>query len=213
MSLPGLSQQEFTDLLLSVGKSLQGRRPLSPVEVGKHCTKSIAAGATPKQITEALMMTDRTMVKKFQRLSDLVPEARHLVGWGHSGDRSISFSTATLLASMSETDQDITGQAVLRHRLTRDETRSIIQLLERSGDTLEACIDRVIRRRPIVRLRYMILGAVIDESAKASLSTLSQNQRDDLLNQVLSRNFPNTDKFTTKLGIDRFTIIGGKKCR
>ena len=50
---------------------------------------------------------------------------------------------------------DTAGQATLRMRIESDsitpaEIRSIVQLWERSGDTLEDCIARVIRRRPKV---------------------------------------------------------------
>jgi hypothetical protein len=208
--VPGLSQQEFKELLLSVGKTTRDRRPLSPVEVGELCAKSVAAGASVSQITEALQMTDRGMVVKFQRLLDLVPGVRHLVSWGHSGDGAIGFSTAAELARMSDSNQEIAAEAVLRNRLTRDEMRSVIQLLDRSGDTLEECIERVVRRRPVIRLRQIVLGAVTVDSARKSLASLSQNRRDDILEQVVRRLFPRADKFTSKLGIDRFAIIGGK---
>ncbi len=68
--LPGLTQREFQELLLSVGKTTRARRPLSPVEVGELCAKSIEEGASPKELTEALRMTDRNMISKFLRLRD-----------------------------------------------------------------------------------------------------------------------------------------------
>lgn len=208
--VPGLDEQEFKELLLSVGKTTRQRRPLSPVEVGELCAKSIRAGASASEITKALRMTDRSMVTKFQRLLELVPGVRHLVSWGHSGDGAIGFSTAAELARMSERNQETAAKAVLQHRLTRDEMRSVIQLLDRSGDTLERCVERVIRRRPVVRVRQIVLGAITGASTRESLSSLSQNQRDDIFDQVVRRLFPAADKFTAKLGVDRFAIIGGK---
>src|SRR4051794_30109695 len=124
--LPGLTDLEFQELLLSVGKTTRARRPLSPVEVGDLCAKSIEAGANVKEVTEALGMTDKGMISKFLRVKDLTPSIRHLVSWGNSGDGAIGFSVAAQLARMSETQQSDTSNAILKHRLTRDEMTSVI---------------------------------------------------------------------------------------
>jgi len=207
---PGLTRREFQELLLSVGKTTRSRRPLSPVEVGNLCEKSIGKGASPKEITEAVKMTDRSMISKFVRLRALIPEVRHLVSWGYSGDAAIGFSVAFQLARMSESQQPVASAAVLKYRLTRDEMTSVIQLLERSGDPLDKCVDRVVRRRPVVRIRQIVLGAVTSAASSAKLSFLSQLQRDELLERIVSRLFPKATDYTAKLGVDRFTIIGGK---
>jgi hypothetical protein len=208
--LPGLTSREFQELLLSVGKTTRARRPLSPVEVGELCAKSVDKGANPKEITEELKMTDRGMVSKFLRVRDLVPEIRHLVSWGSSGDGAIGFSVAAQLARLSEGDQATASEAILKYRLTRDEMISVIQLLERSKQPLEACVERVVHRRPVVRIRQIVIGAVTSSQLGAKLCSLSQLKRDELLERIVSRLFPDAKDFTTKLGIGRFAIIGGK---
>lgn len=208
--LPGLTRKQFQSLLLSVGKTTRARRPLSPVEVGELCAKAMAAGADAKTVTENLKMTDRTMISKFLRVSALAPEIRHLVSWGYSGDGAIGFSVAALLGRLPEADQTVAAEAIIKNKLTRDEMISVIQLVERSKEPLQACIDRVLRRRPVVRVRQFILGAVTASTSIERLSTMSQLERDALLDRIVRRLYPEARDFTPKLGAERFAIIGGK---
>jgi hypothetical protein len=208
--LPGLTQREFQELLLSVGKTARARRPLSPVEVGELCAKAIQKGVTPKELTEALQMTDRNMVSKFLRMRELIFPVRHLVSWGYSGDGAIGFSAAAHLARLPEDKQATCSEAIVKYRLTRDEMVSVLQLLERSEQPLEACVHRVVHRRPIVSVRQVVLGAVTCPDAEPKLRSLSQLQRDELLKRIVCRLFPTVKDFTAKLGIDRFAVIGGK---
>lgn len=208
--LPGLTQAEFTALLLSVGKTNRDRRPLSPVEAGLLCTKSITAGSNAGDIARACHLKDSSMISKFLRVTDLSPEIRHLVSWGNSGDGALGFSTAAEVMKLPAVSHSVACTAALQHRFTRDEMRSVVQLVERSGDSLEECIVRVVRRRPVVRVRQVVLGAVTDEPLKRALAGMTQLERDDLLSDTVRGLFPSARDFTAKLGGDRFTIIGGK---
>ena len=208
--LPGLNKREFQELLFSVGKTTRQRRPLSPVEVGDLCAKSVAKGAGPKEITKALKMTATSIIAKFLRVRDLIPSVRHLVSWGFSGDGAIGFTVAAELARLPKIQQSQASEAILKYQLTQNEMISIIQLLERSQDPLGMCVERVVRRRPVVRIRQIVIGSVISTTSQAKLRSLSQLQRDEVLERVVCRLFPSAKEFTAKLGTDRFTIIGGK---
>jgi len=208
--LPGLTQAEFTALLLSVGKTSRDRRPLSPVEAGQLCAKSIAAGTNADEIAKACQLKDRSMVSKFLRVTGFAPEIRHLVSWGNSGDGALGFSTAAEVIKLPAGSHSAACTAALQHRLTRDEMRSVVQLVERSGDSLDDCVVRVVRRRPVVRIRQIVLGAVMDDRLKQALGSMTQLERDDLLGDTIRQLFPSVGDFTAKLGVDRFTIIGGK---
>jgi len=208
--LPGLTKLEFQRLQFSVGKTTRQRRPLSPVEVGELCAKCVAAGACPNEITEALKMTDKGMVPKFLRVKDIVPTVRHLVSWGFSGDAAVGFSVAAQLARLPQKHHLPLAEGILKYGLSRNEMISVIQLLERSQDPLELCVQRVVRRRPVVRLQQIVLGSVTAESSVLKLRALSQLERDDILDGIIHRLFPNAKDFTAKLGTDRFAIIGGK---
>ena len=138
--LKGLTQREFQELNLSVGKTTRARRPLSPLEVADLCAKAIDNGVGRTELTRALKMTDTGMVSKFLRLREIVPEVRHLVSWGYSGDAAIGFSVAAQLARLPLDKQAAAAEAIVKHRLTRDQMISVIQLLERSKQTLAECI-------------------------------------------------------------------------
>ena len=208
--LQGLTQQEVQELLLSVGKTTRARRPLSPVEVGTLCAKAIEAGASKKEITEALQMTDEGMVSMFLHLRDLIPSVCHLVSWGFTGDGAIGFSAAAQLARLPQNNQGIASEAILKHRLTKNEIISVIQLIDRSQQPIAECVQRVVRRRPVVRIRQIVLGGVTSVESGTKLRSLSQLIRDELLERIVKRLFPSAKDFTAKLGVDRFAIIGGK---
>lgn len=208
--LPGLTEAEFRSLLLSVGKTNRDRRPLSPVEAGELCLRCVAAGVKPDEIATACLLKDRSMVSKFLRVTAFAPEIRHVVSWGNSSDGALGFSTAAELVKLPAIVHSLACTAALRHRLTRDEMRSVVQLVERSGDPLEDCVARVVRRRPVVRMRQIVIGAITNEQAAHILRTMTQLERDDLLCDAIRQLFPSAGDFTAKLGIDRFTIIGGK---
>lgn len=208
--LKGLTQREFQELNLSVGKTTRARRPLSPLEVADLCAKAIDNGVGRTELTRALKMTDTGMVSKFLRLREIVPEVRHLVSWGYSGDAAIGFSVAAQLARLPLDKQAAAAEAIVKHRLTRDQMISVIQLLERSKQTLAECINRVLSRNPVVRVRQFILGAITSAKTRSKLSSLSQLKRDELLEGVVTRLFPKAKDFTAKLGTERFAIIGGK---
>ena len=208
--IPGLSDREYEALLLSVGGGLKSRRPLSPVEVGELCVKADAAGSTKKEITAALRMTDTSMISKFVRLTKLSRPIRHEVDWGRSGESAIGFSVAAQLGRLKQTEQKVLAGLILKYRLSKTEMVSIIQLLQRSGDRLEACVERVVNRRSAVIVRHVVLGAIVIPGVESSLTCLSQLQRDETLARALKVMYPALEKVTAKLGTDRFTIVGGR---
>jgi hypothetical protein len=167
-------------------------------------------GATPKEITKSLQMTDVSMISKFLRVRELSSEVRHLVSWGYSGESAIGFSVAAQLSRLPENEHVAAADAVLRYRLTRNEMMSVIQLRERSKESLQACIDRVVGRRPTVAVRQIVLGAVLNTKVRDALHSLSQLRRDEILESCIMSTYPAAKKFTAKLGVDRFTIVGGK---
>jgi hypothetical protein len=209
--LPGISEQELLKFQLSVGKTSRSRRPYSPVECGSLCIRSLEAGATRKMITAALDMTDTGMISKFIAVKkNLIPSATHLIDWGHSGATGIGFSCATIISRFSAADQELICEAAIRSSLSRDEVRSIEQLLERSGDSLTECIERVLNRRPVTVARYMSIGIVTGNLLHQRLQTLTQKERNNILNEVIKELVPSALNADGKLGIKKFTIVGNR---
>jgi hypothetical protein len=208
--LPGLTARDLEELLLSVGKTPNELRPLSPVEVGERCRAAQAAGATRSQIAEAVALKDTGMIGKFLRLAELHHDVQHLVSWGRTGTDAIGFSVADQVARIPRNEQPKVVEAILRFAPTRDEMASVVQLHDRSGQDLESCLERVVRRRSSVTVRTVILGAISDLALQDQLSHLTQKQRDTALAAVVVELQCATEIAVAKLGVDRFAIVGGR---
>lgn len=212
--LPGIPQDEYTKLLLSVGGTSKERRPLSPVEVGEILVKSKSAGASTKTLTAGMHMTDTSMPGKFMKLIDLDESILHLVTWGASDRKALGFSVAAQLSRVERKYHLLFAQKCLEHGITKDEAVSVIQLFQRSGQTLEECFSRVVRRRPSTRTLEVILGSVAsDPTVLFALESMTQLERDQLFTRVVNSTYSNASNFSAKLGKTKFAIIGGKSVR
>jgi hypothetical protein len=205
--LQGLTREEFRKTVFSVGDAHRTDRPLSPVEVATVFHKALKAGSSRKEIAGAFQL-DSAMVARFLRLTELAPEIHHLIDWGKSKESAIGFSTASELCRAPRGDHDELAAAILKHGASKEETTSIIQLRERSGDSLGACISRVISRRPSVRVFQVVLGAVTAASLQQRLASLPQAERDKALRSVMRRLYPKMQTYSAKLGDVRFTVVG-----
>ena len=209
MSLPGLTADEFDAVLLSVG-SHQSSRPLSPVEVSRCFQRSRESGATLKEIASAVGFGGATMVGRFLRLLTLAPDILHLVNFGESKVSVVAFSTASEIVSAPIDVQSSLAQAVCKFGLTKTETRSVIQLIERSGRTFRECLNDVVMRRPVVIERQLVVGVITETAVADHLASLRQVRRDELLLEVLQELYGDLGSVTAKLGPLRFTVIGGR---
>jgi len=208
--LRGLTKQEFSQLLLSVGRTPKEQRPLSPVEVGQYCQKAETVGGHARdEITFELYMSDKGMVPKFIRLLELDPSVQHLVEWGHSNDGAIAFSAAALLVRFDKSVQKNIAKKIMEHRLTKTELTSIIQLVTRSQQSPAQCVARIVKRRPITVVRHVIIGSVVGKKLQTHLQSRTQKERDQLAQQVFAEHYPDLKHVTVKLGPKRFTVIGG----
>ena len=207
--LPGLTKEEFNQLLLSVGRTPKQRRPLSPVEVGQLCNKAETSGASRSEITLSLQMTDTGMVSKFLKLSKLDPSLQHLIEWGHSGGGAIGFSVAAQLVRFDALLQPGLAELILKHKLSKSEMISVHQLLDRSGAPLGDCVVRVVKRRPGTEELHIITGAVSETGLQAALNSRTQEQRDRHFDRALHDLLPALGRCVAKLGPSRFTVIGG----
>ena len=207
--LPGFTKEKYREALFSVGEARGRERPLSPVEVGIAFNAAIGAGASRQAVADAFQL-DASMVGRFLRLKGLVPEVHHLVDWGRSKDSAIGFSTASELSRMNRAEQATMATAILKNAMTKEETISVIQLRDRSGEPLGSCIQRVLRRRPTIRMLQVVMGAVTSQHLKEKLRSMSQLGRDKALQAVIRQVYPGIQDFSAKLGDNRFTVIGEK---
>jgi hypothetical protein len=149
-----------------------------------------------------------TIVSRFLRLRKLPPDVSHLVDWG-SGSGTVGFSSAAEIARLdSPGDQEDVVQAVLTNRLSGSEVRQIVQLRKRAARPIQDCINEVVGMRPKIEKRFVYVGVVADATAKERLTTMTQQQRDQLLALVLRTAFPAVKPAIARLGTDRFTLVG-----
>jgi hypothetical protein len=207
--LPGLTKQEFRELILSVGTH-RITRPLSPVEVGQRFAAAIECGASKAECAQATQLKDTTMVGRFLRLTALDPSIRHLVDWGESADECVGFSTAVEIARLPSMQQRESALAVLEHRLTKNELISVFQLVARSGETIGSAVARVVHRRPVRRHVEVIMGTLDNAELGQQLAQLTQHSRNDLLKKLLTRLVGSEEPFSARLGVDMYSLVGGE---
>jgi hypothetical protein len=205
--LNGITPDTYRGLLLSVG-SRSGTRPLSPVEVAKGLKVVLDAGTRPKDVAAALHLDGTTMIQRFVRLLSLNPDVQHLIDWGQTG-ATIAFTAASELARLkSAEDQAVACTAALENELTSGEVKSLVQLKLRSRKALQECVDEIVRLRPTVQRRHVLVGAVTSSELRTRLEALTQLQRDEAFRKALNKQFPGLGEAASRLGADRYTITG-----
>lgn len=206
--LPGLSPDESKKLLLSIGTH-RGKRPLSPIEAASLFRKAIAAGSSLSDCANAVQLEGPTWIGRFIKLLDLPPEAFHLVDWGRKRG-SITFTAASEVARLPDLeDQQRAIEATLTHDLSSSEVRQLVQLRTRSRKAIDNCVAQVLKMRPQVEVRQMFVGAVTSSKLRDYLRTIPQHQRDDCLVRVCQEQLRHLN-ISGHLGIERFTLLGGK---
>lgn len=204
----GLSPEVQRDLILSVGTH-RGNRRLSPIEVAEAMEAAINAGTSVQQLASALLFEGLTMITRFRRLLKLDSAIKHLVGWG--GKSGLSIETASAIARLqSREEQEMVAKAVLEYRLSKKEVYQVVQIQARSGKTVAECIEDVLRMRPQIEKRHILIGAIISPNVREVLVRMKQQERDQILENALISNVPQLPPWEGYLGIDRFTLVGSE---
>jgi hypothetical protein len=147
------------------------------------------------------------MISRYIRLLGLSPEVQRLVDWGTSGS-TIGFTAASELARLTNpTEQVQVCEAALQNRLKSSDVKQIVQLRLRSMPLVE-CIENVLRQKPQIQRVNVFVGAVTSTEVASRLRGLTQEQRDDVLVEVLKERFPDLMNVTGRLGTQRFTVTG-----
>lgn len=209
MELFGLQPNEFRDLLLSVGTH-RGRRPLSPVEVASALEKMQAAGASPKDCAAAVHLDGTAMIGRFLRLLQLHPEIRHMVDWGQSGAR-IGFSSAAELARLGAEDQVRAARSVVENQLSSAEVKQIVQRARRSDRGIAGAIEDIVQLRPKIERRHIFIGAIGSQQLRELLSSITQERRDLILDDVIRELFRSAADLSGRLGPAKFTIASSEE--
>lgn len=203
--MKGLTSEEVKALVRSVGTH-RGHRALSPLEVSELLTKAIGAGETRKSCGETLNL-GQTLLATFLRLRNLTPEIQHLADWGTSTSASIAFSSLAGLSRLSTDEQVEASTAILRHHLTGTEVVQLVQIARRSEKPIGNCIADVLRLRPEVEVRHLLVGAITSEDLRRGLSDATQRERDQLIQEVLEEMLEGRAEVKCRLGVSNFTVM------
>ncbi len=202
----GLSPDEIQDLIMSVGTHQSNRR-LSPSEVAHLIEKAQAAGVTGRQIGDRLRV-DPSMLGRFLRLLRLPRDVRELVDWGSAGSR-LGMTGASVVARLrGEADQRELAQAAVEHQLTATEITQVAQTFERSGRSVNECVESALQLHPTVERRFLFIGAVTSEEVNQDLRNRGQRDRDSLLRSVILTRAPQGDSWDMRLGPSSFSLVG-----
>lgn len=206
--MKGITTEEKRDLIISIGTH-RTQRKLIPVQVAILIQKSLDAGSTLDEILEEITLNERT-ANKFLLLLSLPSDIRSLIGWG-SDPTTISFTAAAEIARLeTEDEKRILTKATLEHKLAVPEMKQVIQIRQRSNKTIEQSIDAVIRQRPILERKYLIVGKLLLVDPSAQLKNLLQHERNNLLERALIIHGPGKPTYGVKLTDEYFYITGDK---
>lgn len=204
-----LSPEQRRDLVLSL-KTHRSSRPLSPIEVAEALHMALEKGMSFKDIAASLGFEDTSTLKGIHRLLNLVSDAKHLVGWGRSG-APLSMTAASYIARLRDTaDQQAVVEAVLLHGLNSEETRQVVEARTHSKRSISECIDAVLRLRPRIERKSLLIGAVISETVRSQLDRMRQRERDQLLVEAVRGCIGDVSDWTGRLGPGRFTLLGSE---
>ena len=203
-----VSDSELGSLRLSVDTHAKSR-PLSPEQVATGIQRLLSLGHSRAQIAELLGFSGTTMIGRFLKVLEIPEHLRYRVGWGSADEGAIAFSSVPYIVRLPNQEQDGLTVAAVKHRLTRLEIQSVVQLFERSGEPLENCVGRVVKRRSQVIALELIFGS-IDAVAQKKISGLGQLRRDEALATVIRELAPNLADFQARLGSAEYMIAGRK---
>ena len=205
--LDGLKPLELGRLRMSVGYGTHKRgRPLGPIEVGMYLRKARDAGMSLSDCASAINLSGTGHIGRFLRILELPNDLHHLIGWGSPTD-AIGFTCAVELAKLKcVDDQRVLANSILSEGLNSKEVRQVGQLRNRSGRTIEACVQEIVGLRPTIEKRFVFIGSIDECKTIRALSKFTQNERDSILECCIK--VINLENASGRLGKRLFTLVG-----
>ena len=213
MNLPGLTEQQTTDLKFSVNPIKGVPRPLSPIEVMKLIQILVDQKMSKKDISEALDTELSNINNYFDRMKKLIPEFQELVGWLQTDKKQLKlgYSSVWHYSRLGEEGQKWIYKKHLENNCTRDEIRDTAQLLNRGFGTLEECFQEILDRRPKKLFQTLITGKIMNENLIIKLNNISQSNRDQIFEKLISELFGKEIPIKTTLTMQKFHLLINSK--
>lgn len=201
----GLTDIQWQELLLSVNTHRRNRR-LSPVETASHLETALSK-TDLYSLAKALGFSDTTTIVKIRRLKDLPAELGALVEWG-TANGSVSMSTAAELMRIPSIEVAADAiKAAVEHSLNKEEARQLVQIMERSKDSLTTCLNKVLLTRPRVERSELIVGSLLSPLAQERVSRLGTELAVKKLRLLLAKNFPSILCQSVRIRDGRFSLL------
>ena len=209
MNLPGLTKQQTTDLKFSVNPITGVPRPLSPIEVMKLIQILVDQKMSKKDISEALDTELSNVSNYFDRMKKLIPEVQELVGWSQTDKKQLKlgYSSVWHYSRLGEEGQKWIYKKHLENNCTRDEIRDTAQLLNRGFGTIEECFQEILDRRPKKIFQTLITGKIMNEDLIIKLNNISQSNRDQIFEKLISELFGKEIPIKTTLTVQKFHLL------
>jgi hypothetical protein len=120
-------------------------------------------------------------------------------------------TSASYIARLdSNSDQVAAVQGILEYNFSSTETRQLVETRFKSGQPIGECVNSMLRQRPRIEKRHVLVGAIISQDLSHKLESMTQAERDELLRLAVLQGIGDLSVWSGTLGSSRFTLIGGE---
>jgi hypothetical protein len=98
-------------------------------------------------------------------------------------------------------------KAAVEHSLNKEEARQLVQILERSKDPLETCLNKVLLTRPRVEQSELIVGSLLSPMAQEKVLRVGAEPAAKKLRLLLAKNFPSILCQSVRIRDGRFSLL------
>ena len=142
-------------------------------------------------------------------MKKLIPEVQELVGWLQTDKKQLKlgYSSVWHYSRLGEEGQKWIYKKHLENNCTRDEIRDTAQLLNRGFGTIEECFQEILDRRPKKIFQTLITGKIMNEDLIIKLNNISQSNRDQIFEKLISELFGKEIPIKTTLTVQKFHLL------
>jgi len=164
-------------------------RPLTPFEVSTLIGRMIDECGSKTQVLERLPIKS-DMLEQFLKLQEIPKGYQNVIVWGTSTTEGISFTSAVRIARLKDSrDKEILSDASMMNKFSRKEIENIVALKNKTEISIEDCIEKVVKFRPVVEHRYMFIFDIDAEFVKRLSDTITPKEESPeiILKGLISR--------------------------
>ena len=168
------------DIYAKLLNSIQGggtNRPLTPFEVSKLMVRMIDECGSKTEVLERLPLK-LEMFEEFLKLQKIPKGYQNVIVWGTSTNEGISLTSAIRIARLKDShDMEILLDASMTHKFKKLEIENIVSLKNKTEISIEECIEKVVKFRPVIEHRYMFVFDIDPNFVKKlSAKTISKEE-------------------------------------